>query len=143
MADELSKLVEELLADAGVSQVEPLPEDFQDNPGLVTLSVASEQEFFLLRQHFLRVAVQLIDGRHLDDEEIEKWNMKKMEACAGCNCLQESGCSVGVGGGVSQVCGSSKFNGLRSEGPCVYASLPAPSYVRRRTCVQEAYLEAG
>jgi hypothetical protein len=101
MADELSNLEPVLPAGVGMSQVGPLPEDHQDDPTGVTPSAAKVQDFVGLRQHFLRVAVHLIDVRHLDDEEMEKRDMKKMTACVGCNCLQESGLSEVLGWGVA------------------------------------------
>jgi hypothetical protein len=106
MADQLSKLAKVLPTDVGLSQVAPLDEELQGNPIPVTLREVPVQDFLDLRQHFLRAAVQLIDARHLDDEEMEKRNMKKMEVCVGCNCLQESGCSVVLGVGCRRSVGA-------------------------------------
>jgi hypothetical protein len=106
MADAHSNPEKVLRADVGLSQVATLDEERQGNPVPVNLREVPVQDFLDLRQHFLRVAVQLIDARHLDDEEMEKWNMKKMEVCVGCNCLQESGCSVVLGVGCRRSVGA-------------------------------------
>jgi hypothetical protein len=106
MADEHSNPETVLPTDVGLIQVGPLPEEHQGNIILLTLRAPHVQDFVGLRQHFLRVAVHLIDARHLDDEEMEKRNMKKMEVCVGCNCLQESGCSLVLGVGCRRSVGA-------------------------------------